>query len=122
MYPLVQTVQTKASVGVEKEAAMNPQTARQQEPSQPATAPKKATQLKTVPVEPSQPRKASGPSGQPESAPPTTSTVKQGEIAENRWQDLEEGLETLERLRKKKLISEEEFQSKRKVLLDSVKP
>lgn len=121
IYPLAQTIQTTAPMRLGKEAAMDPQTAAQEEPSQPATAPKQSSQInKTAPVESSSSRKAPSVSSQSKLAP-TAVTTSDG-IAENRWQDLEEGLETLERLRKKQLISEEEFQSKRKVLLDSVKP
>ncbi len=38
----------------------------------------------------------------------------------NRWKDLEEGLETLKRLQQKGLISDDEYQSQRRALLDDV--
>lgn len=114
IYPLAQTMPTKASVGFDKETDI-PQIKGQVEAGQPTIAPKHSSQLKPAPiVESSQSRQV--PSA------PTTKTVKPDGIAENRWRDLEEGLETLERLHSKNLISEQEFQSKRKVLLDSIKP
>lgn len=53
---------------------------------------------------------------------PELKSKKQRQISNTRWQNLEEGLETLARLREKGLIDEEEFQSKRRLLLDSVTP
>ncbi|MCB1774994.1 MAG: SHOCT domain-containing protein [Gammaproteobacteria bacterium] len=41
-------------------------------------------------------------------------------VEPNRWRDLEQGLETLQRLRDKGLITEAEYQSKRQALLDAV--
>jgi hypothetical protein len=117
VYPLTQNTYPKARLRFGKDDALDLQTAPQEERSQSRSAPKTSSQPKTTSTQPSQPRKAPNTSSQPQLAP-----ISRGETAENRWQDLEEGLETLERLRKKKLISEEEFQSKRKVLLDSVNP
>jgi hypothetical protein len=121
IYPVAQTIQTTAPIRLGKEAAVSPQTAAQEEPTQSATATEQSSQVNTTAaVESSQSRAVPSPSSQATSAP-TAATISD-KIAENRWQDLEEGLETLERLRKKQLISEEEFQSKRKVLLDSIEP
>ena len=54
--------------------------------------------------------------------PPARQAPPPAKPAPNRWTDLEEGLETLERLKKKGLITDAEYQAKRKALLDSVEP
>lgn len=115
IYPLAQRIQTTAPVRLEKETGMNPQTVDQKEPDQPATTSQQSSQRnESASGEPN----SSASSQQP--LAPTIIPLRPDEISENRWRDLEEGLETLDRLRKKKLISEREFQSKRKALLDSV--
>ena len=137
LYPLQVSIRPRAPLRFEEDTEREPQPARPAEPSQPTTAPRKSRQAIPMPAQPSRPAGVPPSVSQPETtltqpdAPSATTTESSqpellpaipGEIPENRWQDLEEGLETLQRLREKQLISEEEFQSKRKALLDSVKP
>ncbi len=137
LYPLQLSIRPKALLRFEKGTEMEPQPARSGKPSQPTTAPQDSSQPTSMPTQPSRPDRVTTEPSQPKTTPtkpgvssetttessqPNLAPAKPGEIPGNRWQDLEEGLETLERLRQKKLISEEEFQSKRKVLLDSVNP
>jgi hypothetical protein len=137
LYPLQLSIRPQAPLRFEKSTEMEPQPARPEEPSQPTTTPEETGQPTTMPAQPSRPAEVPPSASQPKTThtkpgmPSETSTESSqsklapagpGKIPENRWQDLEEGLETLERLRNKKLISEEEFQSKRKILLDTVKP
>jgi hypothetical protein len=121
IYPLTQTIQAKLPARLDKETDIT-QTAAQEESNQPATVSKKSSQAnKAASPKPSQTRKVPSASSELPLAPSTTN-LRPGKLSENRWRDLEEGLETLERLRSKKLLSEEEYQSKRRALLDSVEP
>jgi len=125
LYPLEQTSRVRPRLRIEEEPAA---VAPAPEPAQAAPTPEPAQPRQALPPpqEPSQPRSRVA---EPDSSPAFTGESRQPEAAPakpprqptSRWQDLEEGLETLQRLRDKNLISEEEFQSKRRELLDSVK-
>lgn len=81
-----------------------------------APLPRAAGLLSSQPPMPSAPA-AAAPVATPAAAPATTPKSAPGKGSGSRWQDLEEGLETLERLRRKGLISESEHAEKRARLM-----
>lgn len=76
--------------------------------SAPPEGQRESSQTETAPTSPSQSKAKSTPLDQPDTRRPKAvqsvpTAVKQPQTRENRWQDLEEGLETLARLGGKRL-------------------
>lgn len=115
LYPLPQ--QVGSQLRLEKETVINPVPEPQPTSNQPTPV---ATPSSRSDVRSSTPD--STVATPIESDRPKIKAKKQPQMSTHRWQDLEEGLETLARLREKGLIDEAEFQSQRKLLLDSVTP
>lgn len=83
-----------------------------------AQSPRRSLRMDSAKQSPSPAQVA--PSSRPEAvdtAPPAASSPAKARPSQ--WKDLEEGLETLERLRKKDLITDDEYRAKRRALLDN---